>query len=45
MCIRDSSYVGVPVVLGFYSDYYSEVLEAEIQEGELIVLNLSLIHI
>ena len=36
---RGDSYVGVPVVLGFYSDYYSEVLEAEIQEGELIVLN------
>jgi HlyD family secretion protein len=36
---RGGEYVAVPVILGFYSDFYSEVIEADIQEGELIVLN------
>ena len=36
---REGEYVAVPVTLGFFSDYYSEVLTAEIREGELIVLN------
>ena len=36
---RDGDYVAVPVILGSYSDFYSEVLEADISEGELIVLN------
>jgi len=36
---RGSEYVAVPVVLGSYSDFYSEVIEADIREGELIVLN------
>ncbi len=36
---RNGDYVGVPVVLGSYSDFYSQVLEADIIEGELIVLN------
>lgn len=36
---RGGEYVAVPVTLGFYSDFYSEVIEADIREGELIVLN------
>jgi HlyD family secretion protein len=36
---RNGGYEGVPVSLGSYSDFYSEVLEADIEEGELIVLN------
>ena len=36
---RNGDYVSVPVVLGSYSDFYSEVIEADIMEGELIVLN------
>ena len=36
---RGGSFVPVPVTLGSYSDYYSEVLEADLEEGELIVLN------
>jgi HlyD family secretion protein len=36
---RNGSYVDVPVSLGSYSEVYSEVLEADIQEGEMIVLN------
>ncbi len=36
---RNGSYEAVPVNLGSYSDFYSEVIEAEINEGELIVLN------
>lgn len=36
---RGSEYVAVPVILGNYSDFYSEVIEADIREGELIVLN------
>jgi HlyD family secretion protein len=36
---RGGDYVAVPVSLGSYSDFYSEVVEADIQEGELIVLN------
>jgi HlyD family secretion protein len=36
---RGGGYEAVSVVLGNYSDYYSEVLEADIDEGELIVLN------
>jgi len=36
---RGGEYVAVPVTLGFYSDFYSEVIEADIEEGELIVLN------
>jgi len=36
---RNGSYEEVPVVLGSYSEFYSEVLDADIAEGELIVLN------
>lgn len=36
---RDGIYVSVPVTLGGYSDNYSEVLSADIEEGELIVIN------
>lgn len=36
---RNGTFVAVPVTLGSYSDYYSEVLEADIEEGELIVLD------
>jgi HlyD family secretion protein len=36
---RNGSYLPVEVSLGSYSDYYSEVLEADIEEGEMIVLN------
>lgn len=36
---RNGDYEGVPVTLGSYSEFYSEVLEADIEEGELIVLN------
>lgn len=36
---RNGDYEAVPVTLGSYSDFYSEVIEAEIEEGELIVLN------
>lgn len=36
---RGGGYEAVRVVLGNYSDYYSEVLDADIDEGELIVLN------
>ena len=36
---RDGSYVAVPVTLGSYSDYYSEVISADIEEGELIIIN------
>ncbi len=36
---RDGDFVSVPVILGSYSDFYSEVIEADISEGELIVLN------
>jgi len=36
---RNGDYEAIPVTLGSYSDFYSEVLEADIEEGELIVLN------
>jgi HlyD family secretion protein len=36
---RGGDYEAVPVTLGSFSDFYSEVIEADIQEGELIVLN------
>ena len=36
---RNGGYESVLVTLGGYSDFYSEVISAEIQEGELIVLN------
>ncbi len=36
---RNGSYEAVPVTLGSYSDYYSEVVEADIDEGELIIIN------
>jgi HlyD family secretion protein len=36
---RDGTYETVPVTLGSYSDYYSEVLEADISESESIVVN------
>ena len=36
---RNNAYVPVPVTLGGYSDLYSEVLSADIQEGEPIVIN------
>ena len=38
---RNETYVAVPVRLGSNSDFYSEVLEADIREGELIILNPS----
>lgn len=37
--LRNGEYEGVTVELGSYSDQYSEVLEAEIDEGEPIALN------
>lgn len=36
---RNGTYEAVPVALGNYSDFYSEVIEADIKEGELIVRN------
>jgi HlyD family secretion protein len=36
---RNGSYEAVAVSLGSYSDFYSEVLEADIEEGELIAIN------
>ena len=36
---REGTYEAVPVSLGSYSDFYSEVLEADIEVGELIALN------
>ena len=36
---RNGSYEAEPVTLGSYSDYYSEVIQAAIEEGELIVIN------
>lgn len=36
---RNGTFVAVPVTLGGYSDTYSEVLSADIEEGEMIVLN------
>lgn len=36
---RNGNLVAVPVTLGSYSDYYSEVLEGDIEEGELIILD------
>ena len=36
---RNGEFVSVPVILGSFSDFYSEVIEADIDEGELIVLN------
>ena len=36
---RNGAYEAVPVTLGSYSDYYSEVLEADISENESIVVN------
>lgn len=36
---RSGSYEAVRVSLGSYSDFYSEVIQANIEEGELIVLN------
>ncbi len=36
---RAGAYTPIPVKLGSYSDIYSEVIEADIKEGELIVLN------
>jgi len=36
---RNGGYEGVQVTLGSYSDFYSEVIEADIDEGELIVLS------
>jgi len=37
--LRNGEFEDVPVIFGSYSDYYSEVLEADIDEGELIALN------
>jgi len=37
--LRNGDFEDVPVIFGSYSDYYSEVLEADIDEGELIALN------
>lgn len=36
---RNGSFEAVPVTLGSYSDFYSEVIEADIAEGEMLVLN------
>ena len=36
---RNDGYESVPITLGGYSDFYSEVIEADIEEGELVVLN------
>lgn len=36
---RNGGYESVQVTLGSYSDFYSEVIEADIEEGELIVIN------
>lgn len=36
---RDGTYVAVPVTLGGYSNSYSEVVSADIEEGEPIVIN------
>lgn len=36
---RNGTFIAVPVTLGSYSEYYSEVIDADIAEGELIVLN------
>ena len=36
---RNGSFVAVAVTLGSYSDYYSEVITADIEEGELIVID------
>jgi HlyD family secretion protein len=36
---RNGSFEAVQVTLGSYSDYYSEVLEADIDEGELIAIS------
>ena len=36
---RNGNFVAVPVTLGSYSDYYSEVITAAIEEGELIVID------
>jgi len=36
---RSGSFEAVPVTLGSYSDYYSEVVDADIDEGELIIVN------
>ena len=36
---RNGGYEAVSVELGSYSEFYSEVLEADIEEGELIALN------
>ena len=36
---RNGSFKAVPVTLGSYSDFYSEVIEADIAEGEMLVLN------
>lgn len=38
---RNEAYEAVPVTLGSNSDFYSEVIEADIREGELIILNPS----
>ncbi len=37
--IRDDSYQPVPIKLGVSSDLYSQVVEGELSEGDLIVLN------
>jgi HlyD family secretion protein len=37
--IRDNAYQSVPVKLGVSSDIYSQVLDGELNEGDLIVLN------
>lgn len=36
---RNGSFEAVEVTLGSYSDFYSEVIEADIKEGELIAIN------
>ncbi len=36
---RNDGYEAVQVTLGGYSDFYSEVVEADIEPGELIVIN------
>lgn len=37
--LRDEEMVSVPLILGAGSDAYSQILEGDLEEGELIVLN------
>jgi HlyD family secretion protein len=39
----DNNFVSVPVVLGYSSDTFSEVLSSSLQEGDLVVINPSVL--